>query len=513
MNAKNSLIFYALLVSAFFLTGTKVHSQNDILELLPGSDRLSYHKNIGAQSLAGNVVFTYQGNTMYCDSALYYAKENRVRAIGNVHISKPGGINLFCDYLVYEGKTETAFLTGNVRARDQEYKITTQAMEYDARAGRATYRNKGKVESIAGNEVLTSRVGYFYPDTKDFFFKGDVTYQGPEMNLTTDTLQYSYIKRKVNFYGPTTIYSDSSIITCEKGWYRTDTEESELIKNATVSKGSQFLAGDTLLYQPKKELVVGKGNVNLKDSSEQFEFRGDYLYKNDLEKRTFLTGRALAIKADKKDSLFIHADTLFSISDSNNEASRIMAYKGVKIFQNKLQGQCDSLIFDKKQDRLEMFNAPILWANKGELKGDTMFVYLNDSVIDRAEIFENANAIFLVDTARFYNQIAGRKMIAFLKNNEVTRADVRGNAQTIYFPEQTEENDTTVIIKRSGMNRLYASDLRVYLDSGEVMGITYYDKPEGVFYPINQLNKEEQFIPGFRWNPILRPKTWQAILE
>lgn len=495
------------------MTGSNALSQGDILELLPGSDRLSYHKNLGAQSLAGNVVFKYQGNTMYCDSALYYDKENRVRAFGNVHISKPGGINLFCDYLTYDGKTETAFLSGNVRARDQEYKITTQAMEYDARAGRATYRTNGRVESIAGNEVLTSRVGYFYPDSKDFFFKGDVKYTSPTMRLTTDTLQYSYFKRKVNFYGPTTIYSDSSVITCEKGWYRTDTEESELMNNATVTNGPQQIKGDTLYYQPQKELVIGRGNVLVKDTTEKFEFQGDYLYKNDKEKRTFLTGHALAVKADKKDSIFIHADTLFTISDSTDKASRIMAYNGVRIFQNKLQGQCDSLIFDKAKNILEMYNQPILWANKGELKGDTMFVFLNDSVIERAEIFENANALFLVDTARFFNQIAGRRMIAFLKDNEVTRADVRGNAQTVYYPEQTEENDTSIVIKRSGMNRLYSSDLRVYLDSGEVVGITSYDKPEGIFYPINQLNKEEQFIPGFRWNPLLRPKSWQTLMD
>lgn len=483
------------------------------IKLLDGSERMIYEKDLQAWSLAGNVVVTYQGNTMYCDSALYYDKRNFVRAFGNVHISKPGGINLFCDYLTYNGKTDLAFLSGNVRTRDQEYKITTDAMEYDAGAGRATYRTGGRVESILGNEVLTSRVGYFYPDTKDFYFKGNVKYKGPQMNLTTDTLQYSYFRKRVNFYGPTTIYSDSSVITCEKGWYCTDTEESELIKNATVTKGSQFLTGDTLYYQPQKELVVGKGNVFLKDSTEKFEFSGDYLYKNDRENKTFLTGHALAVKADKKDSIFIHADTLFTITDSLNEASRIMAYNGVKIFQNKLQGQCDSLIFDKAKDILEMYNKPILWANKGELKGDTIFVFMNDSVIERAEIFENASALFEVDTSRHFNQIAGKKMIAFMKDNEVTRADVIANAQTVYYAEQKDETDSLVTIKLLGMNRLYASDLRVYLDSGEVVGITYYNKPEGVFYPMNKIKKEEQFIPGFRWNSVLRPKTWQEILE
>lgn len=500
-------------MSAFFLTGSKALAQADYLELLPGSERASYNKAIGAHSLAGNVVFTYQGNTMYCDSALYYDKQNKVRAFGNVHISKAGDVNLFCDYLTYDGKTEVAFLSGNVRARDQEYKITAPSMEYDARAGRATYRAGGKVESILGNEVLTSRVGYFYPDTRDFFFKGDVDYKSPEVQMKTDTLQYSYFRKKVNFYGPTTIYTDSTVIQCERGWYRTDTEESELMKNAQVTRGAQQIKGDTLYYQPQKELVIGRGNVFIEDSTEKFQLQGDYLYKNDRTKKTFLTGHALAVKAEKKDSLYIHADTLFTLGDSIEEVGRIMAHNGVKIFQNKIQGQCDSLIFDKGKNLLEMYEQPILWADKGELKGDTMFVYMNDSLIERAEIFENASALFQVDTSRYFNQVAGRKMTAFLKDNEVVRADANGNAQTIYYPEEVVETDTTVTKKYSGLNRIYASDLRVYLDSGEVVGITYFDKPEGVFYPIDQIKQDEQFISGFRWNSALRPKSWKAILE
>jgi hypothetical protein len=63
------------------------------------------------------------------------------------------------------------------------------------------------------------------------------------------------------------------------------------------------------------------------------------------------------------------------------------------------------------------------------------------------------------------------------------------------------------------MNRLYSSDINIYLDSGEVTGITYLEKPDGVFYPMNQINKDEQFIPSFKWNPMLRPKSWEEIIH
>ncbi|NBU47452.1 MAG: hypothetical protein EBS34_08445 [Flavobacteriales bacterium] len=61
------------------------------------------------------------------------------------------------------------------------------------------------------------------------------------------------------------------------------------------------------------------------------------------------------------------------------------------------------------------------------------------------------------------------------------------------------------------MNRLYASELRIYLDSGEVQKITYFDKPDGIFYPIDQIDEKEKWISGFQWNIINKPKKYNYI--
>jgi len=136
-----------------------------------------------------------------------------------------------------------------------------------------------------------------------------------------------------------------------------------------------------------------------------------------------------------------------------------------------------------------------------------MDVFLKDTLVEKIIVSGNANAIMEVDSGNYYNQIAGKDMIAYFENNEVVRTDVQGNAHTIYFPEETTKTDSTFQKKRMGMNRVVASDLRIYLDSGEVKGITYFDKPDGVFYPMNQIKQSEQFINGFSLNPALRPKS------
>ena len=497
----------ASFLGAFFLCCTRILAQGGFLELLPGTDKLLYNEKTGAQRLIGNVNFNYQGNTMYCDSAHYYNKTQEVRAYGKVHINKNDTLNLFCDSLYYNGKTKYAKLWGHVRVRDREYKITTDSLDYDAKKGRGIYRGGGKIENILNNEVLTSRIGYFYPDSKNFFFSGKVRYKSPQVTMSTDTLRYQYLSKKVHFFGPTKIKTKDADLFCEKGWYHVETEEGVLQKNARILSKSKLITGDSLYHHPQKGLSIGKGNVCYKDSLDPFELRGNSFYKNDLAKHSYITGRALCAYRMKDDTLYLHGDTLFGIQDSSKQMKQISAYRNARFFKSDIQGKCDSLVYYREQGFIEFYKNPMVWAQNAELKGNFMKAYLKDSILERIEITEKSSAVMEIDSGQYYNQVAGKNMTAYFRNNELIKVDVKTNAQTVYFPEEKTENDTLIEIRRSGMNRIYAGDLRIDLDSGEVRRVTYLDKPDAVFYPMEQINKEEQFIKNFSWNPALRPKS------
>lgn len=504
----------ALVLSAIFLLSFPGWGQKGILELLPGSYKLIYNENTGAHRLVGGGVnFVYQGNKMYCDSAHYFNKSNEVKAYGNVHINNRDTLNLFCDSLYYNGNSKKAKLWGNVRVRDREYKLTTDTLDYDAQKGQGVYRNGGRVESILRKEVLTSKVGYFYPNSKNFAFSGKVKYKSDSLAMTTDTLRYQYLQKKVFFYGPTVINTKGSVIKCERGWYQTETEEGVLQKNASIVKESKFISGDSLYVNPITGISIGKGHVFYHDTASPMSFRGDHAFLSDKKKYGFLTGNALAEYKMKKDTLFVHADTLFSYQDSLDDLKKVLGHHDVRFFSRDFQGKCDSLSYDKKTDKIEMYHAPVIWSRNAEMKGNFMVVYLKDTIIDKVEIVEKSSAVMEIDSGKYYNQVAGKNMFAYFFENELKRLDVKNNAQTVYFPEETKETDTLVEIKRSGMARLYASDLKVDLDSGEVVGITYLGQPDGVMYPMNQINEEERLVQGFSWNPLLRPKSVEDLLK
>jgi lipopolysaccharide export system protein LptA len=508
---KTYILKFALF-SAFFLNAIFSVAQRDILELLPGSDKLIYDEKLKAQRLIGNVNFIYQGNKMYCDSAYFYDKTNEVKAYGKVHINKNDTLNLFCDSLYYNGKDKKAKLWGHVRVRDREYKITTDSMEYDSKRGYAVYRHGGKIENIVKKETLTSRVGYIYPDSKNFIFSGKVVYKTPELTMTTDTLRYQYLTKKVFFYGPTNIKSKESVITCSKGWYQTETEEAVLQKNAKIINESKIIKGDSLYYNPTKGIALGKGNISYIDSAEPYGFSSHYFYKNDITGKTILTNDAICKYKLEKDTLHIHADTLIAFSDTLKKFKEIQAFHGVKFYKQNMQGKSDSLSYVKSNNLMELFYQPIIWSQNAELNGEKMNVYMKDTIIDKIEITNKATSIMKIDT-NYFNQIGGKKMFAYFTKGELVKVEVLGNSQTIYYPEEKKDLDTVYQIERSGMNRIYASDIKVYLDSGKVTGITYLSNPDIVFYPLNQINKEEQYIKYFQWNPLLRPTTIDDLLK
>ncbi len=506
-----SVLAITLFFSAVLLPQISLAQNTGILELLPGSDLLGYNAKTGAHRLVGNVSFNYQGNTMYCDSAHYYDKSQEVRAYGRVQINKRDTLNLYCDSLYYNGKTKQAKLWGHVRVRDNAYKLTTDSLDYDAAKGQAVYRNKGKVESITSAEVLTSKIGYFYPNSKNFFFKGDVVYKSPEIYMTTDTLQYSYFQHKVNFFGETDILASGAKLKCKSGWYDTQTEEGKLINDAQIFKDSKQIFGDTLYYRPKDSLSIGIGHVVIIDTSSHLELRGNYAYNSDKEKLNYITDEALAIKKMDKDTLYLHADTLFQRPDSNG-IEQLEAYNNVQYFTNKIQGRCDTIIFSDTLDLVLMSGNPIIWAKNSELSGENMRVYMNDSSIQKVWIENNAMAVSEVDSGKYYNQIAGNEMFAFFKEDELSSTEVNGNAITLYYPEETQKTDSTTNISRKGMNKLIASNIRVYLDSGEVIGITYLDQPDGIFYPIDKIAKKDQFLENFQWRYYLKPNSPEEVM-
>lgn len=117
-------------ITAFFIL-TCLHfyafSQQSI-ELI-GADISEYDQNyVNAERLIGNVRFRQENVFMDCDSAWFYHDENKVEAYGRIYIRQLDTLNLWGDYLLYNGDTKQALVKNNVRMTDREMRLTTNLL-------------------------------------------------------------------------------------------------------------------------------------------------------------------------------------------------------------------------------------------------------------------------------------------------------------------------------------------------------------------------------------------------
>ena len=132
--------------------------------------------------LIGNVAFKHENVLMSCDSALLNSKSNTLDAYGNVKINKGDGLKIVGDSLKYKGDSKLANIKGNVILTHDDILLSTTSMNHDITNNIATYTNWGEI--IDKENVLTSRIGIYYADNKDFFFKDKVTLKNPKYNMT-----------------------------------------------------------------------------------------------------------------------------------------------------------------------------------------------------------------------------------------------------------------------------------------------------------------------------------------
>ncbi|HKK37912.1 MAG TPA: hypothetical protein VJ949_00670, partial [Cryomorphaceae bacterium] len=64
-----------------------------------------------------------------------------------------------------------------------------------------------------------------------------------------------------------------------------------------------------------------------------------------------------------------------------------------------------------------------------------------------------------------------------------------------------------------GVNKAICSTIEIFMIDREIDQILFLTKPEGTFYPIEQLPEEEKFFDGFIWDDARRPYSRKDIFD
>ena len=403
----------------------------------------------------------------------------------------------------YNGNTRIGHLFHDVKMINGEVTLYTDTLIYDRNKNLGYYKCGGKlVDSL---NTLVSKHGYYYSDSKIAEFKYDVVGVNNSSTIESDTLTYDTETKIATILGPTYIlHSDSTTIYSELGWYNSESEQSQLLKESLINHGKgKILAGDTIFYD--KHLGIGEAfhNVILKDSINQIRLHGHYGYYKEEGEISIITDSAMMVEYSQKDTTYIHGDTLYSYAQGE-EDKMTLVYRNVRLFNNEFQGVCDSLTFFSGDSILHMMQMPIIWNENQQITGDTIHLYPKNGTIDKMHVVNNAIMIQEEDTVH-YNQVSGKEIISYIENDELHHVDISGNVESIFYP-----NDEEGLI---GLNTIKSSYMTVYFAEGKLERFVVFPSPTAVMYPMSQVTDNMLHLPNFTWQIDTRPTSKDDIFR
>jgi lipopolysaccharide export system protein LptA len=495
------------LLIMFLLVGLQAFAQEGARVEILNADAWQFDDTLapGAQRLIGNVRFKHENALMNCDSAYLY-NDQWVEAFGNVNIRQGDTLSIHGERLSYTGRERIARMSGNVRLRDKDMELITPSLVYDLKAGQGFYTEGGTATSRLDNSTLISEQGTYISGARKLVFSRNVRVVHPQRLILSDTLHYTPSTGITEFFGPTTITQDSTVIHTTRGTYDTKAERARFSRRSRIDTKGRSLEGDSIHYERKNGIGIAWGNVVVTDTTSDILAKGDHGRYDEKNDRSMITGHAEMIMIMDDDSLFLHGDTLFTRPDSDGR--HVQAHRGVRFFKSDMQGVCDTLTYNETEGYIRMFHRPAIWNGADQITGDHIKIQMVDGDPHRLFVEKNAFLISQVDSIHF-DQVTGTNMTGYFIDSEMKRIIAEGNSRTVYFAREEKEGSEEII----GVNRADCSRITVELEDGQVSTISFLERPDATFYPLEKVPPEELKMKGADWRGDERPTDRNSIFK
>lgn len=437
------------------------------------------------------VQFEHKGADLWCDIAIFYQKEQRVRAIGNIRLQQGDSIELTSEHIEYLGESQLAKAWKNVELNDNQLTLTTDTLFLDRAKQQSYYKSGGKV--VDSVNVLTSIVGTYFLEKKKVQFQDSVHIDNPDYIIDSAQLDYYRISKNAYMYGPSTIVGEDYTIYCERGFYDTLREEGYGIKNTQIDYNDRIIEGDSLYFNKGRQFASATNNITVTDTINNGVIRAHYAEVFKEKDSVFATKRAVAISLVEQDSLFTHGDTL--MITGKPESRIIRAFRNAKFYKTDLSGKCDSIHYSEQSGITQLIRNPILWSGENQITGDSIHLISNKETeqLDSLKVLQNAFIASLDTIAeKGFNQAKGIDLFGKFNSNKLEIIDLVKNTEVVYYLY----NDDQELI---GIDKTRCSKIRLLLTNNEIDDITFFIDPDGEISPENELPVEERVLKGFLW--------------
>lgn len=533
-------------------------------------DLLDFDQRIiaNAQRLLGNVQIRVDGALMWCDS-LYSYTDNTVDAFGNVHIVRGDTLDMYADFINYNGNSKLAKARRNVRLIDKKMTLTTDSLDYTMATDMASYNYSGTLRD--STNVLTSVIGQYYVNEKKAYFRKNVDGTTKDYKIKSDTLIYFTDTKKVYIEGPTHIFNEKDTLYAEYGWYDSMKGLANLTKKPRIWNVKQNVKADSILYNKEKGEGLALGHAHVQDIENKIIVEANRIEYNDISKTALATDSAMLIMYSEKDTLFLHGQILRTIPDTTTTRKVLPTKKNQKIaapkplpidsikttpkeeepsVPEKLPADSLAVVFN---DSIPVARDSVLVANdsipaqetkdprlvlaynkvrffRSDLQGkcDSLVYFSKDSTIQmytEPVVWSNKNQL----SARYIEMINRTKspsevimnedaFIISMEDDSIRFNQIKGKNMVGFIRKNelyrinVNGNGQSNYYARDkdgiiGLNKAESSNIIIYLNKGKVKSISFVQSPEGELKPMESIEDGDKLLPGFKWMENIRPKT------
>ncbi len=569
---KQSLPVLIALLGLFFFQQTGKAQNRKKVEILH-CDVLDHNTRIvaNAQRLLGNVNITVDGAIMWCDS-LYSYSNNTVDAFSHVHIVRGDTLNMYADFINYNGTTKLAKARRNVKLIDKKVTLTTDSLDYSMPNDLASYNYTGTVKD--STNTLKSVIGQYYVNDKKAYFKTKVDGITKDYKIKSDTLIYYTNTKKVYIEGPTHIFNEKDTLYAEYGWYDSMNGFAKLIQKPKIWNEKQKVKADSIYYNKKNGEGIAMGHARIQDIENSIIVVGNKVKYNDITKIASASDSAMFIQYSKTDSLYLHADFLKTLPDTTTERKNIPIKKGAGKNSGKTKSTGIAINPTSKLDEFQkshktetVKNDSILTKSalsgtqpkdttkhkqgkeprlvlayhrvrfyRSDLQGkcDSLIYWSKDSTIQMFHepvIWSNRNQISakyieMINRTKGLDEIRMKEesFIIAMEDDSLRFNQIKGKNMTGFIRDNQLEKidvngngesnyyarDKNGII---GLNKAQSSNITIYMNKGKVKKISFIKSPDGELKPLADLAENDKLLPGFNWQDEIRPKDKKDIFS
>lgn len=309
-------IFLGTVLCILYMSAAMAQQKGSVVNLLSSSKTIGTKRGDVDYLKVYNGVFQQNNSTLRSDSAYFYPQTNSFDAFGHVNINQGDTLNIYADLLNYNGNTNIAILTNNVRMVDRDAVLTTNHLNYNTITRIGTYTGGGKL--VNKENTLVSKNGYYFALSRDAYFRYDVVLNSPEAIIKSDTLRYNSGSKIAYFYGPTHIIGKDDTLYTENGDYNTQTEQAFFGKNNLYTQGTKTLRGDSLFYDRKNGYGRAVKNITFNDREQNITLKGDLATYYKKDERTVVTENAyVIIVTEQRDTIMRDSSKIDSVGNED----------------------------------------------------------------------------------------------------------------------------------------------------------------------------------------------------